>query len=150
MCWTTNREASEAAVAAAAVGRSSDSDSFRDRPIHTNDNDNNSPAARLFARRYRHAVRSFVLSFVLFVHCEPLLCSSCNNHHGIFRPDIFHREEGLYQSTGSVALVRAVETIKSTTTNHNHIGSDRFSAASMHDQKGGVKWSGVELLMAGG
>lgn len=72
MCWTTNREASEAAVAVAVAGRSSDSDSFRDRPIHTNDeNNNNSPVACLFARRYRHAVRSFVFLFVLFVHCDP-------------------------------------------------------------------------------
>lgn len=70
MCWTTEREASEAAVAVAAVaGRSSDGDSFRDRPIHTNDdNNNNSPVARPFARRYRHAVRSLVFLFVLFVH----------------------------------------------------------------------------------
>lgn len=102
MCWTTEREASEAAVAVAVAGRSSDSDRFRDRPIHTND-DNNSPVARLVARRYRHAVRSFVFLFVLFVHCDPSLCSNSNNHHGIFRLDIFHREEGL-QSTGSVAL----------------------------------------------
>lgn len=149
MCWTTQREASEAAVAVAAAGRSSDSDSFGDRPIHNDDNNNNSPVARLFARRYRHAVRSLVFLFVLFVHCDHSLGSNCNNHHGMFRPDIFHREEGL-QSTGSVALEWAVETIKSTTTNHNHIGSDRFSVASMHDQKGGVKWSRVELLMADG
>lgn len=94
MCWTTEREASEA-----AGGRSSDGGSFRDRPIHTNDdNNNNSPVARLFARRYRHAVRSFVLLFVLFVHCELSLCSNSNNYHGIFRPDIFHREEELHQS----------------------------------------------------
>lgn len=66
MCWTTHREASEAAVAVVATGRSSDSDSFRDRPIHTNDDDNNSPAACPFARRYRHAVRSFVFLFVPF------------------------------------------------------------------------------------
>lgn len=66
MCWTTEREASEAAVAAA--GRFSDSDGFRDRPIHTNDENNNSPVARPVARRYRHAVRSFVFLFVLFVH----------------------------------------------------------------------------------
>lgn len=63
----------------------------------------------------------------------------------MFRLDIFHREEGL-QSTGSVALEWAVETMKFTTANHNHIGSDRFSAdgaASVHDQEGGVEWSGV-------
>lgn len=102
MCWTTERETSEAAVAVAVAGRSSDSDSFRDRPIHTNDDDNN-PVVRPFARRYRHAVRSFVFPFVLFVHCELSLCSNPNNHHGILRPDIFHREEGL-QCTGSVAL----------------------------------------------
>lgn len=145
MCWTTEREASEA-----AGGRSSDSDSFRDRPIHTNDdNDNNSPVACLVARRYRHAVRSLGFPFVLFVHCDSSLCSNCNNHHGMFRPDIFHREEGL-QSTGSVALEWAVETIKFTTTTTNHHGSDRFSAASMHDQKREVEWSGVELSMANG
>lgn len=67
MCWTTHREASEAAVAAvAATGRSSDSDSFGDRPIHTNDDNDNSPAACPVARRYRHAVRSFVFLFVPF------------------------------------------------------------------------------------
>lgn len=150
MCWTTEREASEAAVAAG--GRSSDSDSFRDRPIHNDDDDNkNSPAACPVARRYRHAVRSFVFRFVLFVHCDPSLCSNPNNHLGMFWQDIFHREEGL-QCTGSVALEWAVEKVKSTTTNHNHIGSDRFSAtaASVHDQKGRVKWSGVELSMADG
>lgn len=128
MCWTTEREASEAAVAVAVAGRSSDSDSFRDRPIHTNDDNDNSPAARPVARRYCHAVRSLVFLFVLFVLVTPSLCSNPNNHHGMFRPGIFHREEGL-QSTGSVALEWAVETMKSTTTNHNHIGSDRFSAA---------------------
>lgn len=99
MCWATNREASEAAVAAvAAAGRSSDSDRFRDRPIHNDENNDNSPVARPFARRYRHAVRSFVFLFVLFVHCDHLLCSNSNNHYGMFRPDIFHREEGLHQS----------------------------------------------------
>lgn len=125
MCWTTEREASEAAVAVAAVaaaGRSSDSDSFRDRPIHTDDNNDNSPAARPFARRYRHAVRSLVFRLVPFVHCEPSLCSNSNNHYGIVRPDIFHREEGL-QCTGSVALEWAVEIVKFTTTNHHHHGS---------------------------
>lgn len=99
MCWTTEREASEAAVAVvAAAGRSSDSDSFRDRPIHTNDDNDKSPVACPVARRYRHAVLSLVFLFVLFVHWELSLCSNSNNHHGIFRPDIFHREEGLYQS----------------------------------------------------
>lgn len=66
MCWTTHREASEAAVAVVAAGRSSDSDSFRDGPIHNDDDNDNSPVARLVARRYRHAVRSFVLRFVPF------------------------------------------------------------------------------------
>lgn len=103
----------------------------RERPVQQS-----GPSVRPFARSFRS--------------CDPSLCSNCNNHHGMFRPDIFHREEGLYQSTGSVALLWAVETMKSTTTNHNHIGPDRFSAASMHDQKGGVKWSGVKLLMADG
>lgn len=123
MCWTTEREASEAAVAVvAAAGRSSDSDSFRDRPIHNVDDNDNSPVACLVARRYRHAVRSFVFRFVLFVQCDHSLCSNSNNYHGMFRPDIFHLEEGL-QSTGSVALLWAVGTIKFTTTNHNHHGS---------------------------
>lgn len=46
MCWTTHREASEAAVAvAAAAGRSSDSDSFGDQPIHTNDDKKQQPSS---------------------------------------------------------------------------------------------------------
>lgn len=103
MCWTTDRGASEAAVAVAAAGRSSDSDSFRDRPIHTNDeNNNNSPVACPVARRYRHAkdendrsnkvVHPSVRSLVPFVFVDRLLCSNPNNHHGMFRPDIFSIE----------------------------------------------------------
>lgn len=104
MCWTTEREASEAAVAvAAAAGRSSDSDSFRDRPIHNDDN-NDSPVARPVARRYRNAVRSFVFLFVLFVHCDHSLCSNSNNHYGIFRLGIFsiERKDSINWLCGSI------------------------------------------------
>lgn len=65
MCWTTEREASEAAVAVAADLRTA-TVFVTDQYTRTTTR-NNSPVARPFARRYRHAVRSLVFLFVLFV-----------------------------------------------------------------------------------